>query len=105
MRAVLATIFLLIFSFQVVPVKEIGKLLFKGALTEEIHETEFDNDDADNTGNEVKKGSDPYPPQKLHAHFNKWMVRTGNSLLGVNTPEHVSKQFIPDIPTPPPNEA
>lgn len=101
MKVYLASFFLFIFSFQVLPVKEIGKLLFKQTLTEEIHETE--NDEA-GTGSEVKKGHEPYTFQKYMPVYDKWLVRYCNGMTG-HLPSHVSKQYIPDILTPPPNVA
>lgn len=43
-KKLLAIVFLFIFSFQVLPVKEIGKLLFKSTNTEEeVHGSSCDN--------------------------------------------------------------
>lgn len=101
MKVYLASFFLLIFSFQVLPVKEIGKLLFKQTLTEEIHETE--NDEA-GTNSIVKKDNEPYTHHKHTLIHDKWLARYCNGLTG-HLPSHVSKQYIPDILTPPPNVA
>lgn len=101
MRVVVASIFLFIFSFQVMPVKELGKLLFKNSITEEIHEVE--SDEAENTGGEVKKGNEPYTASKMGTQYY-WLVLSCGS-LGLASPEHVPKQYIPDILTPPPNRA
>ena len=38
MRHFLAYLMLTIFSFQVLPVKELGRFIAKGQLTEEIHD-------------------------------------------------------------------
>lgn len=38
MKKFLAIIFLSIFAFQVLPVKAIGKILWDGQMTEEVHE-------------------------------------------------------------------
>ena len=38
MRKLLSILFLAIFVFQILPVKEIGKLLCSNQLTEEVHE-------------------------------------------------------------------
>ncbi len=96
MKIVLASIFMLIFSFQVLPVKEIGKLLFKGTMTEEIHESEPDS------SSKIKKDSDPCMPYKVQGNYNKNILHTCGRLK-TTTPENVSKQHIPDIITPPPN--
>lgn len=98
MKVVLASIFMFIFSFQVVPVKEIGKLLFKGTMTEEIHESEFDGDEK---SCEIKKEGDPYTSHRSYPNYCRYVEKAGR--LNMATPVHVSKQYIPDIPTPPPN--
>jgi len=99
MKMVLASFFLLIFSFQVLPVKEIGKILFKGTMVEEIHEAA---PDCDETQSKLKKGQDPFTSYKTHATAYRLLVLTGNG-LGILNPESISKQHIPDIVTPPPN--
>ncbi len=38
MKKLLAILFLTIFAFQVLPVKAIGKILWDGQMTEEVHE-------------------------------------------------------------------
>lgn len=100
MKKFLAAIFLFIFSFQVLPVKEIGKILFKGTMIEEIHEGHCDIDDEGNY--EVSKQKDPYNSNCHSEYYNKLAVLTSSG-LSTFTPQHISKQFIPDIVTPPPN--
>jgi len=39
MKQLLSILFLTIFSFQIIPIKEIGKLLWSGQMTEEVHST------------------------------------------------------------------
>lgn len=99
-KKLLASLFLFIFSFQVLPVKEIGKILFKGGMTEEIHEAHCDIDDEGNF--ELNKQQDPYNSNYHSEYYNKLAVLTSNG-LSTSTPQHISKQFIPDIVTPPPN--
>ncbi len=96
---VLASFFLLIFSFQVLPVKEIGKILFKGTMIEEIHESA---PDCDETQSKLKKGKDLFTPYKTYATASLMLVLISNG-LGIFNPESISKQHIPDIITPPPN--
>lgn len=48
MKTALAILFLSIFSFQLLPVKEIGKLIASQSMAEEIHET-------GNFGNPIKE--------------------------------------------------
>ncbi len=38
MRKVLSILFLTLFSFQLLPIKQIGKILWNGTMTEEVHE-------------------------------------------------------------------
>ncbi len=99
MKLVPASFFLLIFSFQVLPVKEIGKILFKGTMIEEIHEAA---PDCDETQSKLKKGNDPFTPYKTYSPTARMLVLIGNG-LGILNPESISKQHIPDIITPPPN--
>lgn len=100
MRQWLAYIFITIFSFQILPVKEIGKILFKGQVTEEVHEA----DTADSFAAKIKKGTDPF---RLHP------VETGQAALvqyinnrvtlAITLAERLPRQYVPDILTPPPN--
>lgn len=101
MKLFLASFFLFIFSFQVLPVKAIGKLLFKQAMTEEIHETECEGD-TDGPECEVKKQDDPYSPSSYLDASEKLIAKYVSNVLGI-MPDNVSKQYIPDILTPPPN--
>jgi hypothetical protein len=101
MKMVLASFFLLIFSFQVLPVKEIGKILFKGTMIEEIHEAA---PDCDETQSKLKKGNDPFTPFKTYPTAGRMLLLVSNG-LGTFNPESISKQHIPDIITPPPNRA
>lgn len=105
MKIALASFFLMIFSFQVLPVKELGKMLFKKQLTEEAHEAA---DATDDTGDlpefKLKKDDDPYTSSVIASIYATKVAPDCNN-LGVLDPEHISKQFIPDILTPPPNMA
>lgn len=101
MKLFLASFFLLIFSFQVMPVKAIGKLLFKQAMTEEIHETECDGDEG-NPESEIKKLDDPYSLSSYMNVSERLLAKYISDISGI-IPDHVPKQYIPDILTPPPN--
>lgn len=98
MRKFIAYICLLIFSFQVLPVKEIGSILFKQQMTEEIHETVDDNP----PGSKIKKESET----KLFIK-NEMMASaiylTKIVELALHRSEHLPRHFVPDIVTPPPN--
>ncbi|PZF71990.1 hypothetical protein DN068_15255 [Taibaiella soli] len=100
MRQHLAMFFLLIFSFQVLPVKEIGKLLFKSTTTEEIHEGHAD----DGPDLKIKKEGDPF-----HVSFMDMTSTarakefTAKVLLVIHRTASLPDYHIPDILTPPPN--
>lgn len=79
--------------------KEIGKLLFKGTMVEEIHETA---PDADETTAKLKKDNDPYTYGRQLNCIGRIQILTTNG-LGLFSPENFPKQHIPDILTPPPN--
>ena len=105
MRVFIAYIFLIVFSLQVLPVKEIGKLLLKGAITEEKvaslgEETE---DELPDTDYKLKKGVDP-----LHNTHQIAVARNIHFSQEVNTILHHHSVYlpafhVPDIFTPPPN--
>ena len=77
-------------------------MLFKSTMTEEIHEAGCDEDEAGKLGNDLKKDGDPYTSCNKIIPESYWQA-LADSGLGMASPEHVSKQFIPDILTPPPN--
>lgn len=102
MKKWLAYIFLFIFSFQVLPVKEIGKILFKGQMTEEIHEADL----ADGSSSKLKKGTDPFRIYHLDTEQTaRIQYFSHRASLAVIESERLPLQFIPDIFTPPPNRA
>jgi hypothetical protein len=97
MKNPLAYIFLFIFSFQVLPVKEIGKILFKGQMTEEIHETSHD----DIGSGKIKKAD-------LKVFLKSETLASVRYLsskltVAIHETERLPRHFVPDILTPPPN--
>lgn len=96
MKKWLAYIFLIIFSFQVLPVKEIGKILFKGQMTEEIHESHTDE-----SCNKLKKNE----PYKLYDAEIVARIQYFESKIqtAIHEAERLPKDYVPDIFTPPPN--
>lgn len=109
MRLFLASFLLTIFSFQILPIRAIGKILFKAQLTEELHEHEEDSEDAD----------DPFGPE-FFPKFKEYNTeaRQGDSrmLLGymelriarrnvgaLQRSLFLEDQHYPDIFVPPPN--
>jgi hypothetical protein len=98
MKKFVAYIFLFIFSFQVLPVKEIGSILFKGQMTEEIHETVDDNP----TGSKLKKEAETkiFIKSEMLASV---MYFTSIAQLAIHSSANLPRHFVPDIFTPPPN--
>lgn len=99
MRIFLAYIFIIIFSFQVLPVRELGKIFSKGQLTEEVHN---DNDTFDDCAFKIKKGSDLF-----HFTHTEYTVRdkhfTVQILAKIQATERIPQHHVPEVPTPPPN--
>ncbi len=102
MRKIIAYIFLLIFSFQVVPVKELGKILFKGQITEEeVHN--WGGTSEEPIPSKHKKDGDPF---YYNANFqetarSKFLSHQLN--LALHCAERIPRWHVPDIVTPPPN--
>ncbi len=95
MRQFIACIFLTIFSFQVLPVKELGRLLFKSVMTEEVQ-----GQDADIDG-KVKKEIDLFtftPEKPLHTD-----VLGAKISVAIHYSDGLPDHHVPDILTPPPN--
>jgi hypothetical protein len=99
MRLRLAYLFLFIFSFQVLPIKEVGKLLFKSQMTEEIHETAPSSPD-ENQKN--KKHADPYTGSNSAATLRLLWINH-DAALAFQYADDVPAAHVPDIFTPPPN--
>lgn len=102
-RHVLASIFLIVFSFQVLPVKELGRLLFKGQMTEEVHESNTTTGD-DNGCLKMKLGSDPFGlAPEHHISFSEESYLDTKIHTAMQRSERLIDRYAPDIPTPPPN--
>jgi hypothetical protein len=100
MKPFLATFFLLIFSFQVLPVKEIGKFLFKSQTTEEVHENHSD----DCPDLKVKKEGDPFQLASFEITSVARQKTLSNKIATViHRTASLPDYHIPDILTPPPN--
>ncbi len=102
MRRFLALIFLIIFSFQVLPLKAIGKLLAKGQTTEEVQEDGAGIDDFD--GKVVKFQEE----QNFASHSNNNLaasVRYFNEKLTalIHMAEKLPLVHVTKIPSPPPD--
>ncbi|HEY9176610.1 MAG TPA: hypothetical protein VIN07_02920 [Flavipsychrobacter sp.] len=100
MRKLLAGILLLIISFQAMPVKELGKILYQGQLTEEIHEIEADSEGP----GKIKplKLETTYKPHNFYEPIQNRHLSI-IAMMAVHRTDHFLRQYIPDILTPPPN--
>jgi hypothetical protein len=97
MRHFLAYIMLTIFSFQILPVKEIGKILFKSQLTEELHE------DCAECNNEVKfKEPLPFKVPPVY-HIRQLICFDMKLAVAIHKASLIMHQHFPDILVPPPN--
>lgn len=100
MKKILACIFLTLFSFQVLPVKELGKILYKGLMTDEIHEVESSAEDSNN-GN-WKKLTNYHGANETTTHLRDVYLSSIVHLI-ITHSAHFNCQYVPEIITPPPN--
>lgn len=100
----LAYILFIIFSFQILPVKELGKLLCKGQLTEEVQEEALADTEEEPAGAKLKKEAEQF---KFHNSTIEFVARTQyyghNIMVAIHEADHLPLVYLPDIPTPPPN--
>lgn len=96
MRKCIAYILIAILSFQVLPVKELGRLLFKAQMTEEIHEHCHDD-----TAMKFKK----HIPFRdfLFSHSAQEIYLNARVNIAMHAAAQVAHQHFPDIFVPPPN--
>ncbi|HRO41785.1 MAG TPA: hypothetical protein PL009_03070 [Flavipsychrobacter sp.] len=103
MKKWIAYIFIAIFSLQVIPIKEIGKILYKGQITEEeVHGYSGPAKGDDNS--KLKKEGDPL----LHQNVNfqdqaRAAFLTHKIITAIHRSEHIPDFHVADIITPPPN--
>jgi hypothetical protein len=104
MKKLLAGFFLFIFSFQILPVKELGKFLFKNQLTEEIKESDYAEGEYDGENLKLKKESDPLMNHGSHEEKLARLEYLSHSLqTALHEAERLPLSHIADIFTPPPN--
>ncbi len=99
-KKLLAGILLLIVSLQALPVKELGKILYQGLLTEEIHELENDSEGKAKI-KPVKLETIGRPDGSYDPMLNKHL--SDIAMLSVHRTDYYLRQYIPEILTPPPN--
>lgn len=105
MKVFLATFFLAIFSLQVLPVKELGKILYKGTMTEELAETEAETEGKTEGFTEKWNANKEYNTASASSRTLLMVRYTAIVALTVHSAQYVFRQYIPDITTPPPNLA
>jgi hypothetical protein len=100
MQKLIASLFLFIFSFQILPVKEIGSILYKQLMTEEIHEAKTCSDD--HAPSKVKPAIEPFLLSNSgHLNHNRYFGST--VMIAIHKAESLPIPHIPDIFTPPPD--
>jgi len=92
----IAYVFLFIFSLQVLPVKEIGKLLVKGTNTEEVHHS------ADENGVKEKKDDALHYCGGFYHHESE-ISFSHKITVSLNRSVDLHDGHVADILTPPPN--
>ncbi len=104
MKKVVAYIFIIIFLFSALPVREIGKMLGKGQTTEEVH---ADDDGTgvpdDDFAGKIKKDLDPFIEVIFHAEVAPMFVYNNKVQVAIHRSSILPDHFVPNIPTPPPD--
>lgn len=95
----MATFFLMAFSFQILPVSELGKLLFDQQIMEEVSDVALELDDTPE--NEIKKDKDVFYKEFEQEAFLAYQIQQ-QSFNDISE-NNIRKQYTPDIITPPPN--
>jgi hypothetical protein len=102
MKRYIAFFCFLLFSFQVIPVKEIGELLFKGQITEEeIHSSGNQQSEAPNA--KLKKDGDNTYYYNFTQYNSRIEYANLRSDIAIQQAEKLPVSFVADIVTPPPN--
>lgn len=100
MKYALATFFLTVFSFQILPVSELGKLLFDQQMMEEVSDVALELDDSPE--NEIKKDRCVFYKEFEEEAFLAYQIQQQQSFNNISE-NNIRKQYTPDIITPPPN--
>lgn len=100
MRHLIAYFFILVFSLQIIPIKEIGEILFKGQITEEeVHGHSQSTDD----NSKLKKQNGPNPFPSSYQDYNRISCLSQRLNTAIHRAEILPPHFVPEIITPPPN--
>jgi len=103
MKQWLAAIFLIIYSFQVLPVKSIGKLLCKNQATEETQSTNLT--DSDNSEGKAMKYNDFFPSHSFSSPTYASLALSHKIAVCTHHADVFPLHHVAEIPTPPPNRA
>ena len=99
LRKITAYFFLLLFSMQILPIKEIGKILYNNQIVEEeVPTTKTAKNGMEGDGHKFLYISHPQYPSRL-IHFNY------KSALAIAEAENAPQEPVRDILVPPPNLA
>jgi hypothetical protein len=102
-KRLIAYFFLMIFSMQVIPVKEIGKILFNQLITEEeVHNIGTGNTE-DGNSVKLKKDGDPFHHNESSQAVARINFLTHQLDIALHQAEKLPVNHVPDIVTPPPN--
>ncbi len=97
MKHFVAYLCLIIFSFQVLPVKELGKLLCKGTNTEEVHEYGGDSSPL------KEKKDDAWKLYTSFSETDRLISFDHKVTVMLHAAENLPDGHVADILTPPPN--
>jgi hypothetical protein len=96
-KKTITLICLIVLCVQIIPLRQIGGLLFNNQITEEIaHSSDCGKKATDN------KDSDQYLPAVIH-HFSE--TATASGIHRTTTHSLLIKQHVAEVQTPPPNLA
>lgn len=101
-KKLFAYLFVVVLLFSVLPVREIGKLLGKSQTTEEVHNDDLQDDDADFSG-KIKKEIDPFVSFTYQQEDDVLISYNHKIEVAIHGASILPDHYIPRIPTPPPN--
>ena len=103
MKQLFACFLLMVFVFATLPVREIGKLLVKGQMTEEVQDHDDCGEDADCM--KVLKEQDLYVHHVYASHTLPQQIYTQKVATAIHCAEALPEHFVSRVQTPPPDRA
>lgn len=105
MKKVFALILLIIFSFQVLPVKAISNIIIKKQLTEET-DTDYSKNMNDTSDSKLKNDADYFQLFTSYDQDHSRVIYLSHEITtALHVAEKLPSNFIPEILTPPPNSS